>query len=178
VGNLATATPQLFDVPEVVRSLEHELTYLLVKCLTEREAPTLCTRALRHEAIVARFEDYLEANQNTPLYLAQVCEAIGTAERTLRAACEQHLGLGPIRYLALRRMNLTRRALMAADPSTATVTQIATEFGFWELGRFSVAYRALFGETPSATLRRPAVDVREPFTRPSSLPGIARARGS
>ena len=55
-------------------------------------------------------------------------------------------------------MNLARKALLQADPATATVTGIATDHGFWELGRFSVAYRALFGETPSASLRRPSDD--------------------
>jgi AraC-like DNA-binding protein len=58
--------------------------------------------------------------------------------------------------LTLRRMHLTRRALLCADPSMSTVTRIVTDHGFWELGRFSVAYRALFGESPSETLRRPA----------------------
>jgi hypothetical protein len=38
----------------------------------------------------------------------------------------------------------------------ARVTDIATEHGFWELGRFSVNYRHIFGETPSVTLRRAA----------------------
>jgi hypothetical protein len=36
------------------------------------------------------------------------------------------------------------------------VTRIVTDQGFWELGRFSVAYRALFGESPSETLQRPS----------------------
>ena len=61
--------------------------------------------------------------------------------------------MGPAQYLWLRRMNLARRALRLADPGKTTVTAIATEFGFWELGRFAVQYRQLFGELPSATLR-------------------------
>jgi len=67
----------------------------------------------------------------------------------------EHLGMGPIRFLILRRMHLVRRALLRADPSASSVTRIVTDHGFWELGRFSVAYRALFGESPSETLRRP-----------------------
>jgi AraC-like DNA-binding protein len=54
-------------------------------------------------------------------------------------------------------MHLARRSLMSASAEAKTVTAIAMAHGFWELGRFSVAYRALFGETPSATLRRPVV---------------------
>jgi AraC-like DNA-binding protein len=79
--------------------------------------------------------------------------------------------MGPIRYLTLRRMHLVRRALLGADPSKANVTRIVTDHGFWELGRFSVAYRALFGESPSETLRRPAAQSTIFLKRPSSLPG-------
>jgi transcriptional regulator GlxA family with amidase domain len=109
----------------------------------------------RHSAIVARLEKFLEANLDRPLYLAEICPAIGVAERTLRLACEEHLGMGPIRYVSLRKMHIVRCALLRADPSRTTVTRIATDHGFWELGRFSVTYRSLFGETPSETLRRP-----------------------
>ena len=69
-------------------------------------------------------------------------------------------GMGPMHYLWLRRMHLARRALLGADPQATTVTKVATDYGFWELGRFSVDYRMLFGELPSASLHRPPERVR------------------
>jgi AraC family ethanolamine operon transcriptional activator len=52
-------------------------------------------------------------------------------------------------------MHLARRALGFGSPFTTTVTEIAIDHGFGELGRFAIEYRALFGESPSESLRRP-----------------------
>ena len=168
-GLIAKTTPDLFALPEVVRSLEHQIIHAMVCCLTEGAATELPLVNRRHDMVVARFEGFLEANPDQPLYLAEICAAIGVAERTLRLACQEHLGIGPIRYLTLRRMHLVRRALLRADPSTATVTQLATDHGFWELGRFAVVYRKIFGESPSKSLRRPTDDQQIFRNRPSSL---------
>jgi AraC-like DNA-binding protein len=167
VGQTARITPKVFELPRVTEALEHQLIHIMVRCLTDG-LPSASSGSHRHGSIIAKFEEYLEANPNTPLYLAQICEATGTAERTLRAACEAHLGMGPIRYLALRRMHLVRRALLHASPN-ATVTSTVTDFGFWELGRFAVNYRALFGETPSDTLHRSHHRGAAAPKRPSSL---------
>ena len=78
--------------------------------------------------------------------------------------------MGPIRYLWLRRMHLTRRALLQASPATATVTALATDHGFWELGRFASEYRALFGETPVASLRRATAEPEPLGDDPLALP--------
>jgi AraC-like DNA-binding protein len=155
VGTIAKTTPELFELPEVVRALEQKSVHLMVRSLTEGAITATTNGDRRHGAIVARFEEFLDANPNTPLYMPEICAAVGAAERTLRVACEEHFGMGPIRYLALRRMHLVRRALLQADHLSTTVTRIATDHGFWELGRFAVVYRALFGESPSTTLQRP-----------------------
>ena len=86
--------------------------------------------------------------------VAELATEAGVSERTLRAAFQQFFGMGPVQYLKRRMLNLVRKALQDGDSSLATVTQIATRFGVWELGRFAHDYRALFDELPSETLRR------------------------
>jgi AraC-like DNA-binding protein len=169
VGQLAKTAPEILQLPEPVRALEQQLVHLMIRCLTDGTSTKITDCFRRHDMIVARFEEYLEANSDRPLYLTEVCAALGAAERTLRSACEEHLGMGPIRYLTLRRMHLVRRALLRASPATATVTQIVSDHGFWELGRFAVQYKALFGESPSASLQRPSDDRKIFLNRPSSL---------
>lgn len=169
IGLLARDAPDVLETPEVARALEHEITHVLIRCLAEGAGIEHAERFRRHSAIMARFEEFLEANRGRPLYLTEICSAIGAAERTLRGACEENLGMGPIRFLTLRRMHLVRKALTRADPRSDTVTRIVTDYGFWELGRFSVAYRALFRESPSTTLQRPASREAVMPNRPSSL---------
>ena len=86
--------------------------------------------------------------------MADLAAQIGVTYWTLRHCCLEYLGMSPKRYLWLRRMHLVRRALPRADAERTTVTEITTDYGFWEFGRFSVAYRSLFGESPSTALRR------------------------
>jgi AraC-like DNA-binding protein len=155
IGQLAHDTPDILNLPEVRQALEDQLVHVMVRCLAEGAAVETTAGGRRHNAIIVRLEEFLEANPDRPIYLTEICAVVGAAERTLRAACEEHLGMGPIRYLTLRRMHLVRRALLRADPSKSTVTRVVTDHGFWELGRFSVAYRSLFGESPSETLRHP-----------------------
>ena len=155
VGQLAKATPDILSLPAIARALEQELILVMIRCLTEGDPSEMTAGGRRHDMIIARFEEFLESHPDRPLYLTEICAAIGVAERTLRVVCEEYLGMAPIRFLSMRRMHLVHRALRQADPSKTTVTRIATDHGFWELGRFSVAYRDMFDESPSDSLRRP-----------------------
>jgi AraC-like DNA-binding protein len=149
--NLATTVPDILAHREVSRATEQELVRATVACLAD--SGTIKKPMPNRQRIMQRFHQVIEANQYEPLYLTEICAAVGVTERTLRSACMDYLGLGPHRYLWLRRMNVARRALVLADPKAKSVTEIANDYGFGELGRFAVAYRALYGESPSATLR-------------------------
>jgi AraC-like DNA-binding protein len=158
------------ESPELLRGVEQQLSHLMVRCLAEGAGIEITASRRRHDTIIARLEDHLAEKPDRAVYLTEQCAATGVSERTLRSACEEHLGMAPMRYLTLRRMHLVRRALLRADASTATVTRIVTDYGFWELGHFSVAYRTLFGELPSETLRRPAQDPDLHLIRATTLP--------
>jgi transcriptional regulator GlxA family with amidase domain len=151
--DLARTAPETLAMPAVGKALAQHVTRAMVACLAGGTSERRWLPG-QHSRIVNRFQAFLDARAYEPVYLAEICSAIGVSERTLRTCCQEILGVGPVRYLWRRRMHLARQALLHADASAATVTGIATAYGFWELGRFSVAYRAMYGESPSMSLRR------------------------
>ena len=156
--HLAKTAPDILARPEVARAIEESLVEAMILCLTEGDLDDV-RNVHRHRArVMRRLEDVLTSTPDKPLYMPQLCATVGASYTTLRDCCQEYLGMSPKRYLWLRRMHLVRRDLQSADAEKTTVTEIATDYGFWELGRFAVAYRSLFGEAPSAALRRPPED--------------------
>jgi AraC-like DNA-binding protein len=153
-GDLAATAPDILASPEVARSVEQALIRAMVACLTDPDTKDRHHSIRLRLAVMQRFEQMLEAHSDEPLHVTDLCAGIGVSERTLRLHCQEHLGMSPHRYLWLRRMNLVHRALTRAEATAKTVTAVANDYGFAELGRFAVSYRRLFGESPSATLRR------------------------
>jgi AraC-like DNA-binding protein len=165
---LVETAPQIFEHPSVANAMQHELVHAIVRCLADDRRAKVSLGWRHHTAIMKRFED-LVADCDGPLHLVDICAAAGTSERMLRICCHEQLDMSPVRYLWLRRMHLVRRALIDADPARTSVTQVLTRYGFWQLGRFAVAYRGLFGESPSATLRgrsNPQRTFQKNFYRP------------
>jgi transcriptional regulator GlxA family with amidase domain len=109
-----------------------------------------------HRELVTRVLAFLGSNVGEPVKVAQLSRMAGVSERTLRAAFRHVVGLSPKQYAIAQRLRAAREALCAANPETTTVTDIAMEYGFFELGRFAGRYRHTFGEAPSRTLRHAA----------------------
>ena len=155
---LTETAPDILTHPEVARAMEDGLIRAMVACLAEGNAISSDDYRSHRMPVIQRLNRFLEENPDRPLYLTEICAAIGIAARTLRLHCLEHFGISPHRYLWLRRMHQAQHALSRADAAVTNVTQIATDHGFGELGRFSVTYKKLFGEQPSATLRRTSDD--------------------
>lgn len=90
--------------------------------------------------------------------IVDICRQLGVSERTLQYAFQHNMQLTPVAYLRIRRLNKVRTALLSATSPHATVTHIATAWGFVHLGKFSQDYRRMFGERPSDTLARSCIE--------------------
>ncbi len=102
---------------------------------------------------VRRARDCLHAHADEPLDLAQLAAAAGVGVRALQLGFQRHFGTSISDMLLDIRLSHLNAQLKRAAPD-ARIIDIAFELGFTHLGRMAAAYRAKFGEPPSATLRR------------------------
>lgn len=102
--------------------------------------------------VVRRAESFLEGSAEPSVRIDDLCVAACTSLSRLERAFRETFGVSPRRYLMLRRLAAVRRELLRCEPQTS-ITEIATRWGFFHLGRFSLEYRQHFGERPSQTLR-------------------------
>jgi AraC family ethanolamine operon transcriptional activator len=89
-----------------------------------------------------------------PVPVAALCRLLRVSPGTLENAFKSATGVTPHAFFLRRRLTHARNLLLRETPEQRKVTEIASELGFSELGRFAVRYRQMFGESPSETLRR------------------------
>lgn len=166
LGELRRFLVDLFDSPGAVadahvdrlhaqlrRQVRTQLLDRVALAMAPRDtsAPTPPARATAGQsALVARATEFVAHRLGDPPSVGEMCEALGVSRRTLQSAFQTTWGMGPLAWLTTMRLNAVRRRLKSAS----SVTDAATEFGFWHFGHFSGDYQALFGECPSHTLRR------------------------
>ncbi|HWK50715.1 MAG TPA: helix-turn-helix domain-containing protein [Steroidobacter sp.] len=130
---------------------------VLMNALRESQASTPERHGGRPQVsrarVVARTLALLDARAGDPVTIEDLCQVTEVSERTLRAVFHEFFGVGPIRLLKVRQLREIRAALLRADPQCDTVTRIAARFGIWDFSQFARNYKALFGESPSRTLR-------------------------
>jgi AraC family ethanolamine operon transcriptional activator len=149
-ARVAKTAPHLLREAGVRATLEKSLLGHVIRAVS---GPAPAERS-SYEALAVRARDYLKAHGESAVFQSELCVELGIGERSLRRLFDEHFGMSPARYLRLRRLNQARRGLLYGDAACKSVTEVGVRYGFFDLGRFAADYRALFGELPSATLRR------------------------
>jgi len=90
-------------------------------------------------------------NLENPINVQSLLNELGTSERNLRYAFNQHAGVSPKKYINYSRLNKARKLII--DGKYEKIVEAAHQIGFWHTGKFASDYRLLFGEYPSETNR-------------------------
>ena len=139
--------------PILLRELEQSIMVAFLFANQHTFSALLRKRAEAPPDKVRRAEEYIEANWNSPVCVEDLAAVTGVGVRSLFRAFAQARGYSPIQFARLVRLRRARELLASGDPSIS-VTGVALQCGFENLGHFAGNYRKMFGELPSATISR------------------------
>lgn len=154
--NAAATCPQFEQSPAAIRVAAHLMN---VAALILEQPPAHAFHEpgrprVPREEIMRRCHALLQEHEAEPVHVKDLAAAGAVSERTVRRAFREYYGVGPVRYLQLRRLHQIHRALKAVDPEAGSVTDVLVRHGEWAFGRFARRYHDHFGELPSDSLRR------------------------
>jgi len=136
------------------RELEDDLITALLLAMEENRPGYQKQKSCKVEkAQIAHVEDYMFANLINPVSRARLAEIAGVSVRSLSRAFVKRHGVGPMRFLKERRMEAVRMELINASPENTKISDVALQYGFTELGKFSLLYKSVYNEKPSETLK-------------------------
>jgi AraC-like DNA-binding protein len=101
-----------------------------------------------------RIAQYIEDNLKQDIGLEQLAEVVRMSPRSLYALFERNAGTTPKHYIRNKKLERVHACLIDPTAKVRNVTEVALDYGFLHLGRFSESYKSTFGELPSDTLRR------------------------
>jgi AraC-like DNA-binding protein/tetratricopeptide (TPR) repeat protein len=104
---------------------------------------------------VRRALDAMRGNLGRNWRLTELAAIAGTSGRTLQRQFLSFIGKTPRAVLREIGLECARRELLQGTPGVR-IMDVALRCGFPHFGRFSIAYRRRYGETPSQTLTRQA----------------------
>lgn len=110
-------------------------------------------RNSRRCELIKQAEEIMVEDLSRPWSVQDLCEQLHVSERTLRYGFQEHIGMSPMAYLKIQRLQNARYQLMTSTTDQTTVTDVAIQCGFWHMGQFAKDYKKIFGESPSETLR-------------------------
>lgn len=146
------SNPSAAQQPLVISTLEQYLAASMLAAFPHTRACAV-SEANDHDK-VRRAIAFIDDNAHRAISMADVAHAARTSAATLDTAIRRHLGCSPMQHLRQVRLARAHDDLVAADPTTTSVADIARKWGFWRLSSFSAHYRREYRNAPESTLER------------------------
>lgn len=147
------AEGSMCDLPEVWGNFESGLITSLLYAQPHNYTDELFGRQEQRPGYLAQLEALMRDSLDRPLTLEDLEKASGMSRERLYQDFRTYFDAAPIAYFRQLRFDWVRQRLENAAPRES-VSSIAMDCGFLQLGRFSKEYQKRFGERPSQVLRR------------------------
>ena len=123
-------------------------------CLSADEPALMIRKKSRHDIFqdaIRLIDDQLSESLSTRKLAAE----LNSSPRVVQYAFKENLGVTPLQYILTRKLHAARTTIINGFPSGRTnVSEIAALYNMSHFGRFSMQYKRLFGESPSATVKQ------------------------
>jgi AraC family ethanolamine operon transcriptional activator len=137
-----------------------ESVLLALLDLLERpcEEPELAASLQRRRRVVALARDYIDIHRGEAITVPELCAQVHVSRRTLQYCFEDVLGMSPVLYIRMMRLNGVRRQLnrQRGDGTGSAIGDVADAWGLSNFSQFSSDYRKLFGQCPSDSMKNRA----------------------
>ncbi len=157
--------PDILKYSVTAHSIREDLLNRLMDVIHIPDSSPHKTNLSKRSLGMKRALEFLREEDISSVSIPKISRAAEVSLRTLEYAFRDTFGLTPLAYLRLQRMHAARHTLRVSSPETTTVIAVASEFGFYQPGKFAVDYRKFFNEPPSQTLKQPCMEnVFSPLT--------------
>ncbi|MGH3960463.1 helix-turn-helix transcriptional regulator [Mycobacterium sp.] len=116
--------------------------------------PTIEDRHDTTPTLLRRAIAFIDENAHTDITITDIAAAVYITPRALQYMFRKHRDCTPTEYVRRVRLHYAHLDLVAGNGTTTTVADVARRWRFGHLGRFALAYRKVYGESPNVTLRR------------------------
>ncbi|RIV39699.1 helix-turn-helix transcriptional regulator [Micromonospora radicis] len=154
LNHVVLGNPHAYRQPLVIANAARMLaaSALAVFPNTSTAWPTATQRRDATTATLRRATAFIEEHADRDIGAADIAAAAQVSLRALQLAFRRHLDTTPMAHLRRVRLDRAHRDLLSADPRQATVSAIASRWGFLSHSRFTARYHATYGFPPSRTL--------------------------
>jgi AraC-like DNA-binding protein len=102
--------------------------------------------------LLRRAMAFIDDNAHTDISLSEIAAAVYVTPRALQYMFRRHRDCTPMEYVRRVRLHHAHLDLVAGNRPSTSVAAIARRWGFSHIGRFAIAYRQAYGQSPHVTL--------------------------
>jgi AraC-like DNA-binding protein len=134
--------------------VERQICFEILNCLDHSTAHSRgVDRSKRHRAMKLSL-DMIASRSPQDISVLDLVNNSGVSQRTLEYAFLDRFAITPQQYLNALRLHRVHLQLLSSHQRATTVEEVAQQHGYTQSGHFAQAYRAIYGQLPSRTLKQ------------------------